>query len=223
MPINKTKYTLKGLNRWRSKRGRGKAPLSYKQTKAVSTIARRAVRRVSEKKSYRTAVDNQTFDNTTGYVLHLTSISQGDGASTRDGNSILLRSVQSRFSLYSADATQVIRVIYFQWFPESTPTVTDILSNTYTGDVNLVNSPYELHARSQFRILADRTYALEGSSNELAIDRIMVKKFARRMVTFDTTSTTAPINGLYMLVVSDSGAVSHPYIHVVNQVNYSDP
>ena len=57
-----------------------------------------------------------------GSIVDLTAITQGDSDTTRDGDRVMLKEVTFRWVAQVGDAYNLVRVILFQYVPDSTGT-----------------------------------------------------------------------------------------------------
>lgn len=120
-----------------------------------------------------------------------------------------------------ADATNVIRVIIFQYLEKAFPTLADILQLGTGATANYL-SPYNFDNSKAYRILYDSTKLVNSVSKPQAhINKYIKLSKARKDVEYEG-STTVGINRLYMLTMSDSTAVSHPSYMGHVTVKYTD-
>lgn len=161
-----------------------------------------------------------------GVLWNCTAISQGDTDETRDGDSIYLKKWTINFGWTAGDGNNLVRVIAFQWKENDTfhvPLPTDVLQ--------IVGSPISplstyLHDKEQgknFGVLYDETFALAVNaateSMEKSIDVSL--QYARRKIQYNAGSVGGS-NKLYVLAISDSGAVPNPQLKFVSRVLYTD-
>jgi len=162
-------------------------------------------------------------------LYDVTNPGQGDTDQTRDGDRLYAKKLYVRMSLTVAtgDVTNLVRIIWFQWFPTTTsfsPSVTDILLVGPSGAAD-VYSHYSHDRRQMFAILYDKVFTLSGSativttSSQKRMTYILHPK--RKQLQFDNGGTTGT-NHIWMLTISDSSAVSHPQIVSAQKFMFTD-
>lgn len=219
MPGAKQAYRRAQRYRKRRFRRRGRAPLTKRQVAAVSKIANRKISSRAEKKYYDRALTGQAYD-WAGSIVSLTNIPQGDTDVTRDGDQVYLRSIRMSGDIVIGDTTNVARLIIFQWYQDATPAYTDVLSSVYQGTVNAVNSPYHHDGRRQFRVLYDKRFVMDSDDGIVLFDTGYLRP-AKRKINFNAGGTDGE-NEIFMLALSDSGAVSHPSFNFVCRTTFND-
>lgn len=177
----------------------------------------------------KTGAVTNTALTSTGAIVHLTAISQGDTADTRDGETILLKYYHMNLSLYksqnaSARAQEVVRIIVFMWHQQTTPTVTSVLE-----DVS-VYSPYERANMGKkdddriFTVLCDKRYALSKTATDIYVDTIDCKlnpnPHKMKHTHFNNANTDNEINGVYMILLAEEAAGSADNLKTV--INYQE-
>lgn len=171
------------------------------------------------------SVELKTFDeggaptvSSTPTVSAQMQIPQGVNQSQRVGNDITASHLQIKYQLQNDtlvgnDASNTIRIIYFQWREDDTvniPTVNDILYRPNTS-VPWVNALYHFDKRESFKILYDRRHEIAfNTSNPVAFGDRSFIKLPHKKISFNVTNGSTGKNKIYCLFVSDSGAVPHP-------------
>jgi len=160
--------------------------------------------------------------STSGSVFCVSDLAQGDTDITRDGDKIVLKSMQLRGTMTLADTSNIIRIIVFQWFPVDTasdPTADDILQTT--GTFGIV-SAYQHDQRNQYHILADRTYTLTTASQPYRHWQIKIPfKYVKKQATF-LAGGVYGANHIHILMISDSAAVADPTCSFYSRIYYTD-
>lgn len=202
-------------------RRRKRKPALTRQEKAeVATIVNRKLTKRLEKKYHLQAGAGVNYDYN-GNIVSLSSVAQGDTDTTRDGDSLYIRSIRLMGDITVADSTNLYRVIVFQWLDDTTPVASDVLSSTYLGTANACNASYHHDQRKKFRIMFDKRYVLDSTDNtRLLIDTKQLRPFVRKIQY--TAATTTGTNKIWGLFVSDSSAVSHPSLNYVSKMNFND-
>lgn len=202
-----------------ARRGRPYRALAPRTRRAVQTVVKSTLNRQSEWKHF-----TQHFTDTAstaGLIRDMSPVTQGDTDITRDGDALHASSLEWRGHCFSADANNIVRLIFFQWYPATTPVVTDILNNVASGDVT---SLYETDKAAQYKILMDRSWALDVFQTGGALRTSFMRKkirIPRPKMQFLAGSTNGT-NKVYMLLISDSGAVSHPGVRYTAKLNFRD-
>lgn len=162
-------------------------------------------------------------------LYDVTNPGQGDTDQTRDGDRLYAKKLYVRMSLTVAtgDVTNLVRIIWFQWFPSTTtlaPTVSDILLLGPSGAAD-VYSHYSHDRRQMFSILYDKVFTLSGSativttSSQKRMTYILHPK--RKQMQFDNGASTGT-NHIWLMTISDSSAVSHPQIVSAQKFMFTD-
>lgn len=198
---------------------------SSRSTRGVATkqYVKKQIHKLSETK-YFDALFSANVDST-GTVADMTNIPQGTTDSTRIGDKITLRGSILRLKISVSDAFNFIRVILFQWYPNtllSVPTVGTILFDTTTAD-RAITSPYVHDYQNQFKVISDKVYrGVLDDSNMIAF-RVMkpYMKYVKKTINFSAASVNGS-NKLYMMAISDSGAITHPAVFAYWRIYYDD-
>jgi len=204
MAYNRRTYRRRG--NYRRRRMGGTTPW-YSKKYSVGDIASSAWKGV---KYLKTLVNSEKHKNdvgpasinvdTTGTVVHLTAIAQGDGSNQRTGNSILLSgcSVKLQIALHASATVSALRVILFQdkqQVADGTPAISDVL--------NSVSTMAHLNANNigRFNILMDKMVMLGVGSNTTKVIQEYFK--IQKHVRYNGTATTdIQKNGLYIMFLS---------------------
>jgi len=153
-----------------------------------------------------------------GAVANLCAIAQGDGASARTGNSLLLRNhlMRIRFTKDVDVPTTVIRFMLVQdnqQVGDTSPSVTDILT---AADVD---SPLNLNAAGRFKVLLNKTVQLHDNSP--MYHKEMYRSLYTHLRYNGSASTDIQRNGYYLLTISDQ-SVATPTMDLYSRVGYRD-
>lgn len=162
----------------------------------------------------------------TGFMERLTSISQGQTDITRVGDKATLTSLNLKYQITGGDATNLLRVIVYQWHPNSTlaaPTAANVMQYFNIGDNREVLSPYTHDYKGQFTILFDRLHSttLVGSNQAISWQGYVSLRRARKQLEF-TAGGQEAANHIYLLVLGDSTAVTHPTFTYLARVMFTD-
>lgn len=162
-----------------------------------------------------------------GVVYRLDQVVQGDSDQTRTGDSVDLKELQMRGGWEVADNYNVLRAIIFQataaHSSTSLPTVGDILLSGYVGTTSVVYAPYDKDRTGpggQYKVLWDKTFTAD-TDDPVSVFQTTLRRGFRKRVQYIGGTTTAT-GGLYVLFVSDSGAISHPGLTFVARTVFTD-
>lgn len=150
------------------------------------------------------------IDNT-GTMGAFTMPAQGDSILTRDGDQVVLGDLKVRVTCGAGDATNLVRFMIFQWFPDNNidaPAFGKILDDTVTWPVGspIINAKAN---RWKFNMLADMTKPVSTNGPAVTFQEFTIPRDRLRKVFFNQGATTGR-NLLYYAAISDSGAVTHP-------------
>ena len=186
----------------------------------------RVLNRISEKK-YKDVITSYTVCDYNGLIYDLTPVAQGTADTERIGDSYLPVDIEIRGQVHGADNSNCMRIILFRWNQDSNatgdPVPSNILQSTFTGTDMAPYAPYYHDKTPNFWIIADERIELMGSTSSSAY----VKNFEikRHLQTKPVSVTASGVNGtykLYLLVISDSGTVSHPSVTFGSRVFFRD-
>lgn len=183
----------------------------------------------AEKKWYDNDISNTP--NSSGIVNLITNIGQGDGASTRDGNSIAIKSYLNNIYLLwntaGAVTTSCRAIIFIDKNDNngSIPAVTDVLkSATVWSPLNLTNS-------TRFKILYDKRFSRDLQVNTI-YDSFFHKFFNKKDYSgnptvqhhctwYDDTGSHTNEGHLYSLLVSSESA-NLPTLDMHHRIRFYD-
>lgn len=188
-----------------------------------SMVQNEVRRQISKQADYKSTVSlaNVTCSWSGVMAQALASLSRGTAALDQfEGSSINIQGVHIRANCLAADATQTLRMIAFQWLDSGVPVPNGILD--YTSSIYAVEAPKYWTNRQNIRVLRDVVYTMDTASNpQVEINEyIPGRKFLQ--VWFPTGSTTPQNGGVYVLFITDSGAVTHPTLKYVIQTVFTD-
>lgn len=156
-----------------------------------------------------------------GSIVDCSAITQGDTDITRDGDRVHTSEWTFRWHADVGDATNAVRVILFQWIPDSAlgaPSVTDVVQTT--GSATAPMSYYSIDHVKNVKILYDRTVTVDTYHPIHMPPPVTMKKLGDKQMQF--TGATSRTNGLYALFISDSAASTHPSVVYYSTVRFTD-
>lgn len=171
----------------------------------------------AEKKFFQVTGTSVAIDENGG-VVNISDISQGDTDITRDGDQLLVRSIELACSFVVADATNLMRLLVVQWMPQGVPALSDVI--TSTGGPLACLAPYLHDTRYQFRVLYDKRVAVD-TYNPIKIIHKRLIRIPIRKIQY-VAGTNVGNNKIYAMFISDSAAVSHPTVNYQFKLNFSD-
>lgn len=194
-----------------------------KRAKATPIATKSYVRRLiarNEEEKYAIVQASYTVNTTPG-IYSLANTSQGSSGGTHVGDECRLKSIWFRWAMGVADVSNVMRVIIFVWHPNialGTPAATQILKTVTVP--NQITSCYQEDGEDMYTILYDRVQSLStlaGTSNPVGMwqRKLNLKQDY-------TTGSSNCSNNIFVLLVSDSGAVTDPYIYFTSRIAFTD-
>lgn len=173
----------------------------YNNTDATARKALYLARKAQNQKElkYHSVLNLSNTVTSSGEIVALSGLTQGDTNNERDGNVIYPTSVALRLNMISVSTVRTkCRVIIFKWLEGTTPSVSDILDT-----VDVVSFKSDGH-RFESKILYDRTIVLD---NILLQEKFIQKRIKLDgLIAYNETSSVPSKNGIYMLLMSDQGA-----------------
>lgn len=185
-----------------------------------------------ELKAFSTYINPAPID-AAGSVFHLSAVSIGDSYNNRDGDSILPKYMNIHIDFKKsfdalATATECIRVIIFRWKDQSSPGVTNILDNNvttnYLSHYQRTSKGHNRDDRTMY-LLMDKQFCL----NKTDMPQVDIKKnfkfnvpkpgILQDHIKFNDTSTSAPMNGIYILAIAETPQASGSALKITMEVN----
>lgn len=136
----------------------------------------------------------------TASVIQINAMGQGDGQSSRTGNSILMKKVHRTEQITVTSGNATIREILFydkQQIADTAPSATDLL------DASTPWALYNKLSKSRFQVLEDKLTVLT-SVNRPVILRRNTKQLNKHATFNGTTSADIQKMGLYRLIITDN-------------------
>ena len=191
-----------------------------KRKGALARYVKRVINKQSERKFASVNASSGVVGNapSTAYA-HLSGIAQGDGAASRDGNEIRLKSIQIKYNLVmnaSATATTV-RVVLVRMKSTISDTAPD-WNDIFEDDSTVSMKDHRLAQR--FTILYDRTHCLSSGGPQ-----IVARQYYKRCdykVKFNGTAANDVESGPVYLFACSNEATNTPTINYATRVSYTD-
>lgn len=164
---------------------------------------------------------------TTGGIISLTNVIQGDSSIFRDGNQIKMTSFNMKYRLThnaSGNAYQTVRMILFLDRQNNNPGSTDpSVSGTIHSilDNATIPSQMKLSNAKRYKVLLDKTYNLQDGQRE-SITGKYFKKFKGIKIRYESgTTNPARENNLWLLTLSNV-ATNTPAVQLTTRVRFVD-
>lgn len=177
-------------------------------SKAVNRQIRKQLNKAIESKHHDYLMNSSGVDFS-GTMHDLSQVNGGNSSITRVGDKIQPSQLDLRWQVTIGDTTNSIRMILFQWHPDDAtdlPTTTEILQTIAVPEAP--QAQYNTNFRSQYRVLKDVTIPLGASSRETVTGRWLINKHMRP-IHYNFGAVTG-VDKIYLMVISDSGAVPNP-------------
>lgn len=202
--------------------------LTKPEKRQVSKIVSKKITSAAEKRYTDTSASGQAITYS-GTVFHLTATSQGnDDLADRQGDRITLTSCKGYIHCLAGDAQNTMRAVVVQCLFDASlaaPIPGEILQ--YVSSISAPISPYTKdYVGSKIRILYDSgPFNLESSSDtnqRIKKVNIFGKKLKSKLISYNNNGTIPIKNALYLMLISDSSAVSHPTAKFILRTRYID-
>lgn len=236
--MNRRSHAIQGTNRAAAQASISSRPLNVRQKKQVKNL----IRNVQELKFFgwnSVSAPVTNVGNLTGVPF---DVPQGDTDQTRDGDKLQwCGNIDFRMQVVNglgatADVYNNVRVVIFQWHPNSAPVAGNILlTGAGGGGIVDIYSNYSHDFRQEYKILFDKVFNTIGPGSNVAVSngpitektttgllkfKISTKK-ASKNVQYSNGGLSAT-NRIYILTISDSSLVTHPTIAYSMKTFYRD-
>lgn len=158
-----------------------------------------------------------TAISTSGIIYALSDIPQGITDVTRIGDSALPKQLQLRWNIVGADTpSNILRCVVFRWKMNTAadvPTINEIFDSAFSG--NYVLAPLTFHDRARYELLMDKVWVSNPNAASTTNTKTGSKsmKMAKKAIEFQAGIVDGQ-NKIYLLIVSDSSAITHPTFSV---------
>lgn len=191
----------------------GKRIQKRKVPESTRKYVNRRIRSTEEKKFKYLDSSSNVLSYDSPYLLQLNNIAPGTSDNTRIGDEIFMHKLKIKGIVQqAANANVVSRIIVFQWFSNSTPTLDDVISDT--ADSQAVHRDYNDDNGHRMKILYDkRMFCVSPNGtggNKFAhmFSMNIPRKRFRSHVNYIAGSSTATTNVIYILGFSNVTAAS---------------
>lgn len=174
--------------------------------------------------------DTQATNHAAGWgggVSTLTTITQGDTATNRNGNSILAKSLALTYMAYPGSTqtvTKEIRVVLVRGLDENgaTPIGSDIL--LHAGSAYAITSHRKLDNTTDYKVIYDKVHSVmtNSANNDHLVTKKLFLKFNNH-IKYTLGADTTEKGGLFLFVFTDSAAsTANPTIQFQARLRYID-
>lgn len=171
-----------------------------------------------EYKTFDLIVTGQTLPQT-AFVQHISNITQGDTDFSRDGSSVLRKSLyfKGRLTINASATTSNCRVLIVMSTISTAPTGSTIFDTTSGG--NETFSFRNTNGTKQMQVLFDKQYILSTVKDPVIPIAFYSKQ--SKHIQWDSNSTNPKIGHVYVVLVSDE-ATNYPTIDFESRIRYLD-
>lgn len=155
--------------------------------------------------------------SSTASSFDLTTMAQGTTANTRVGATITIKRIILKEVVQTGDATNIVRSTLIHWKPDNGVDVPQMVE-LYNDSTYPYNSPFLPIKPSNFRVLSDVQFNVDTYNPQKIKEREIILD---HKVSFGLGVNTGK-DHLYLLVVSDSGAVPNPVYTLNAVVEFTD-
>lgn len=216
-------YYRRRTYRGRPKRRTTSRRTNYTTTRRIArTEAKKAVYRSIESKRYDLQLAVSTIDYS-GFVTSFTNaMTEGTSDIEYIGDKIRATHLCVRGNLVGADSTNMVRIMIVKSFTSTAPTAATLLQSV--GNVRAPLSARDADYEATYKTLWDRTYSLVPATTSLQrLFKINLPGKSLGVIHFQDGGTAVlERGGIFMMVISDSAAASHPTIQWESRLHYKD-
>lgn len=191
--------------------------------------ARKQINRSIESKVFDGAIASTGIDYS-GSIYNLlsdpsggTTITQGVTENQYIGTKINPTYLHIKYQWQGSDTFNMVRLMVVQVKGLFVPTAADILQSV--GNVRAPLSSLDLDADDRYRVLYDRISQLEvgnGAGRGAIVGKVRISGRKLRRVVFSDGAGVYEANGIYLLVITDSGVASHPLLQAYWRNHFKD-
>lgn len=205
-------------------------PKLQRQDATVTAVVKKELRKKTDWK-YTDTSAAQAASNTSGTLTSLlANLSRGDnGLDQFSGNMIKPQAITFKYFCNTNQVYNNVRVILFQWFDATAPTVATVLQTT--SNIYAVLSPVLITSKPNIKILYDQTHTFAPTASGdttilgegiVPVQTVYIPGKRLRAVKFNASSTARSSGDLYLLHISDDSLATFPAISWYSRVTFSD-
>lgn len=197
----------------------------------VASVARSEVRKEIRKKAdwLYTDVSGSGGVSTTGTIVSLlSSATRGtNGINGFSGNVINPQGLRIKYYWSSDQSFNSVRVLVFQWFDATVPTLSGILQASSTGLATI--SPILVTNTQYLKVLYDGHHMLAPTAGDAAVvgqgvasADIYIPGRRLKQIKYNASSNFVQDGCLYMVLVSDDSIVNFPQCTYYSRLTFTD-
>lgn len=195
----------------------------HRDTQAVRKAVNKQIQAAQETRQWLTSITS-TSVTTAGLMSNtLFSPVQGNTFLNRDGDEVKYDRIRIDGDIVVASTTNALRTILFKWHQDTAvevPVALDIVDTRgiYLGAANAPFSDIQFNQakKKKFTVLSDQLHYVD-QGNQIVRFRIH-QKLAGKALFNEGVSTGK--NQLFLLAISDDGAVSYPGLAYVSEITF---
>lgn len=190
---------------------------SILQPRYVQRINRRVNKllRGVEKKFHDVQPISQTPTNTTGVVLNITDLDEGDTSSTRTGEKVTCKSLyfKGEIAKHASATSTKVRIFLARQKNNQVPAINGILQS------GTINAPYNVEFKKLVEVFNDRTFIVDATTPKIQYNYMIPKEF---QISFSgAAGTDLGSNSVYLCMIS-SEATNTPTVSGYSRMLYTD-
>lgn len=190
----------------------------------IASVARKIIGKTNLELKHVQASINTTISNTAWVdsLNQVITVGTSD-AGNRIGDKYKITSLRFAGSVTYADATNILRLIVFQWFSNTAPLASYILEDVSTTESQLYGSYNRDYLRGKrFRVLYDKLHYVDQTNKPVKMFKGYISGSKIAACQMIGGSAVTGDSNVYYLAVSDSGAIAHPAFKMVYMMDYTD-
>lgn len=154
----------------------------------------------------------------TGQIWSLSDPSIGTAYNQRIGHKIILKSLAVKFGVTVADTTNFIRILIFRWLAPAVPALADVLH--YTDTEKVCFAPINVNNRDKVQTIRNEVIPLTTNAHAAEVGQFYHGFAGSQEAVWKIAGGIKDSGQVYLLAVTDSGAVSHPTFTFVSHLRY---
>lgn len=148
----------------------------------------------------------------TGVINSISSVPQGDGASSRDGNKIRVKSIYGKFAYSTINANTNMRMLIIQDnSPDGTPpTFGEVLDDP--SPPNAITSALNIANTARFKVILDKRFYVTQTAGQRPIYNMQFYRKCNIPIAFQGSGADSESNSeLFLMQISDA-AIDGPLV-----------
>lgn len=203
-----------------------------RQDATVTAVVRKELRKKTDWKYTDSAVAATGVSNGGQIISLCGNLTRGDlGYDQFEGNTIRPQAITLKYYFHTNQIFNTVRLMVFQWFDSSTPAVSGVLQSTGVSSLVTI-SPTLTTNKPLMKVLYDCTHAIAPTASDATFTNVAhgitqpvtvyIPGKRLRPVKFNSTTTARQDGDLFILVISDDVAPTHPVINLYSRLTFSD-